>query len=125
MYTLNTTEFTSQEICTRYMHSAQEWTNRTVAKHACSKMGRAAARRNTPKQPRAIRAGPHDRGNKIWGPNTGGLSNLVPNTGSLSGFVHTVGLSDLLIPGVLSDFLSNTGVYLIFHYNSGGLSKDF
>ena len=71
MYTLNTTEFTSQEICTRYMHSAQECTNRTVAKHACSKMGRAAARRNAPKQPRVIRVGPNWGAKQIWTINTG------------------------------------------------------
>ena len=47
--------------------SAQEWINRTVAKHACSKMDRAAARRNAPKQPRAIRAGPNE-GTKKLGP---------------------------------------------------------
>ena len=51
--------------------SAQEWRNHTVAVHACSKMGRAAARRNAPKQPRAIRAGPSE-GAKNWVPNNGG-----------------------------------------------------
>jgi len=75
-------------------------------------IGRAAARRNTPKQPRAIRAGPHEAGTTNWGPNTGGLPD----------FFNTRGLSDFCKTGHLSDLLSNTGVDLIFHQKSGGLS---
>jgi len=38
------------------------------------KMGRAAARRNVPKQPRVIRIGPHSRGVCTKMHNTGGVS---------------------------------------------------
>ena len=61
-------------------HPAQEWRNRTVAEHACSKMGRAAARHNVPKQPRVIRAGPNEGGKKL-GPQYRGLSAKTHNTG--------------------------------------------
>ena len=61
--------------------SAQECTNRTVAEHVCSKMGRAAARPNVPKQPRVIRAGPH-LGKNICTPNTGGLSRFLSISGA-------------------------------------------
>ena len=65
--------------------SAQEWRNRTVAKHACSKIGRAAARRKAPKQPRAIRAGPNE-GTKKLGPQYRGIIRFFQHTGGLSDF---------------------------------------
>ena len=46
-------------------------------------VGRAAARRNAPNQPRAIRVGPHQGRNKL-GLNTGGLSVCFHDTGGLS-----------------------------------------
>jgi len=55
-------------------------------------VGRAAARRNALKQPRAIRAGPHKGGKKI-GLNTGGSSVLFHDTGGLSGIFR--GLSGI------------------------------
>ena len=51
-----------------YLHvyiSTQEWSIRTVAEHACIKMGRAAARRNAPKQPRGIKAGLNEGEKKL------------------------------------------------------------
>jgi len=91
-------------------YAAQEWTNRTVAEHACKKMGRAAARRNAPKQPRAIRAGPHPGGGKI-GPPIPGVYLIFFDTGVLSrhgGTLHNGSLYDFLLSshntGGLSDF---------------------
>jgi len=56
-----------------------------VAEHVCSKMGRAAARPNAPKQPRAIRAGPHP-GEIFFGPPIPGVHLIFPHTGGLSVF---------------------------------------
>jgi len=56
---------------------AQEWRSRTVAEHACSKMGRAAARRNaTRRSSRASSGQVQMREQKNWGPNTRGLSDF-------------------------------------------------
>ena len=71
--------------------SAQEWKNRTVAKHACSKMGRAAARRNAPKQPRVIMAGPNDGAKKL-GPQYRGFIRFFPHTGGLSDLIDSPGV---------------------------------
>ena len=89
------------------MVTTQEWRNRTVAEHACSKMGRAAARRNAPKQSRVIRVGPNEGAKKLGSryhgfirffPHTGGLSNYFGLTGVLSClFLNTGGLSDFLL----------------------------
>jgi len=99
------------------VYAAQEWSNRPVAKHACSKMGRAAARRYAPKQPRVIRAGPHPGGTQ-FGP---------PIPGVYRNFFDTGGLSDfpLKIWGFIKFFwcFLILGVYLIFHQKSGGLSQ--
>ena len=63
-------------------------------------IGRAAARCNAPKQPRAIRVGPHSGGlstqTKKWGPNTGGLSDFLTRYRGFIGTIwHTGGLSSL------------------------------
>jgi len=63
--------------------STQKWRNHTVAEHACSKMGRAAARRNTPKHPRAIRVGPH-LGRIFFGTPIPGVYLIFFDTGGLS-----------------------------------------
>jgi len=82
-----------------------------VAERACSKMGCAAARRNAPKQPRAIRAGPQYLGFiEFFGPQYRGFIEFFPNTG---------GLSDFLIPGVYRIFGPIPGVYRISTKNPG------
>ena len=56
-----------------------------MAEHVCSKMGRAAARRDARKQPRAIRAGPHPGGKKIGLPIPGVyLIVLIPEVDRIS-----------------------------------------
>jgi len=60
-------------------------------------VGRVAARRNAPKQPRAIRVGPHQGRGKV------GL-----NTGGLSVFFHDSG-----------------GLPVFFFHDTGGLSPDY
>ena len=55
-----------------------------MVEHACSKLGRAAARRNAPKQPRVNRAGMREQ--KNWGPNTGGLSDFSTYRGFIRFF---------------------------------------
>jgi len=80
--------------------SAQEWSNRKVAEHACSKMGRAAARRNAPKQPRAIRAGPNEGAQFFLG-SILGVYRIFPQIPG--------------VYGILFVFLSIPGVYRIRH----------
>ena len=63
-------------------------------------MGRAAARRNAPKQPRAIRAGPHQVGGE-FGLNTEGLSNFFMNPG--------VYLGIFMIPGDIRGYWGISG----------------
>jgi len=90
------------------IHSAQECRNRTVDKLACSKMGWTAARRNAPKQPRVIRAGPNE-GKKIGAPIP-----VYPIFATYRGFIRffwlTGGLSDFSrIPGIYRMFLTYRG----------------
>ena len=59
-------------------------------------IGRAAARHNAPKQPRAIRVGPNEGGEQIWASIPGVYLNFSLNSGGLSrdgGTLHTGGLS--------------------------------
>jgi len=70
------------------------------------KIGRAAARRNAPKQPRVIRVGPH----------TGCICTKMHNTGGLSGNYFSKHLGFIV-------FFQISGVYLIFFLNTGGLSN--
>jgi len=70
-------------------------------------IGRAAARRNASKQPRAIRVGPNGGGKKIGTLHTGISSDFFSlNSGGLSRDGGTVN------KGGLSDFASIPGVYL-------------
>jgi len=78
-----------------------------VAERACSKMGCAAARRNAPKQPRAIRAGPQYLGFiEFFGPQYRGFIEFFPKYRGFIGFFDT---------GGLSDFWSNTRGLSDFH----------
>ena len=80
-------------------------------------IGHTAARRNAPKQPRAIRAGPHEGGKKNWASIPGIYSNF-PHTKKLLdsfGFFH--------IPRVYLIF-PNTGGLSDFAQKSGGLCGD-
>jgi len=109
------------------IYAAQEWINRTVAEHACSKMGCAAAKCNAPQQPRAIRAGPNEGAKKSGAPipevypffssyrgvhriffTYFGFIRFFPHTGGLTGFLlNTGGLSDPPIKtrGFIEDIL--------------------
>jgi len=95
------------------IQTAQDWRNRTMVEHVCSKMGRTAARRNAPKQPRVIRAGPNEGAKKL-GPQYREFIWLFPHTGSFGGFFR--------LTGGLSDFLPNTGGLQDFLLNTAGLS---
>jgi len=104
---------------------AQELRNHTVAEHACSKMGHAAARRNAPKQPRIIRVGPNEGAKKL-GSQYRGFIRFSPHTGGLSVFLD--------LPGVYRIFNLIPGVYRIFNLIPGfigsatknpGFIKDF
>jgi len=87
--TLQDTKYTVSRCNKHSQQSAQEWRNRIVAEHACSKMGRAAARRNTPKQPRVIRAGPNE-GAKL-GPQYQGFTRLFHKPGGYQIFLTYLG----------------------------------
>ena len=104
---------------------APELRNHTVAEHACSKMGHAAARRNAPKQPRMIRVGPNEGAKKL-GSQYRGFVRFSPHTGGLSVFLDLPGVYRIfnLIPGVCRIFNLIPG-FIGSATKNPGFIKDF